>query len=163
LDAVVAVVIGGVFEWYWALVIVIFGMICVWMGATARASIKQRNEARAALKQIGNEYKAKLDDAAQTLAIREKLGLLLSKGQEIRGKCANEKIPPPEDEANEWASEVEEFLVRELDRSYVSRFRSDAGVPFAANSISSVPHRNLWAGVHTRLFQLERFIEQLCD
>ncbi len=46
LDAVVAVVIGGLFQWYWGLVIVAFGMFCVWLGATASAPIRQRNEAR---------------------------------------------------------------------------------------------------------------------
>ena len=50
LDAVVAVVIGGVFGWYWGLVVVLFGMFCVWMGASVRVPYKQRDEARALLK-----------------------------------------------------------------------------------------------------------------
>lgn len=49
LNAVVAVVIGGVFEWYWGLGVILFGMLCVWMGATAMAPVRQRNEARAVL------------------------------------------------------------------------------------------------------------------
>ncbi|MDP2719217.1 MAG: hypothetical protein Q8P44_05210 [Dehalococcoidia bacterium] len=46
LDAVVAVVIGGVFQWYWGLSLILFSMFCVWLGATGSAPIKQRNEAR---------------------------------------------------------------------------------------------------------------------
>lgn len=46
LDAVVAVVIGGVFRWYWGLAAVLFGMFCVWIGSTASAPVRQRNEAR---------------------------------------------------------------------------------------------------------------------
>ncbi len=38
--------IGGVFQWYWGLVVVLFGMFCVWLGATASAPVRQRNEAR---------------------------------------------------------------------------------------------------------------------
>ncbi len=48
----VAVVIGGIFHWYWGLFVVLFGMFCVWLGATASASIKQRNEARQALENL---------------------------------------------------------------------------------------------------------------
>ncbi len=46
LDAVVAVMIGGLFLWYWGLFVVLFGMFCVWLGATASAPVRQRNEAR---------------------------------------------------------------------------------------------------------------------
>ncbi len=52
LDAVVAVVIGGLFGWYWGLVVVVFGMICVWIGATALAPLRQRNEARHAFDKL---------------------------------------------------------------------------------------------------------------
>ena len=46
LDAIVGGILGGLTMWYWGLAIVIFGMVCVWMGATARAPIAQRNELR---------------------------------------------------------------------------------------------------------------------
>ncbi|GEM_PF-2061958 len=102
-----------------------------------------------------------LDQRGKTRKTRESLGLFLEQGQELQRKCANEKEPPPDDEANKWASEVEEFLVAEFDGSYVSRFRSTAGVPLTANSISSIPHRQLWAGIHTRIYQLAKFMDGL--
>lgn len=46
LDAVVAAIIGGLLGWYWGLFLVLFGMLCVWLGATLSAPIRQRNEAR---------------------------------------------------------------------------------------------------------------------
>jgi len=54
LDALGCVVIGAVFGWYWALGLFIFAMLCVWIGATASAPIKQRNEARAMLGKMEN-------------------------------------------------------------------------------------------------------------
>lgn len=56
-DALGGVIVGGVFEWYWGLALVVFGMICVWMGATARAPVKQRNEARQKIKELEGELK----------------------------------------------------------------------------------------------------------
>lgn len=49
LDAVVGVVVGNVFTWYWGFAIVAFGVICAWVGATTSAPVRQRNEARNAL------------------------------------------------------------------------------------------------------------------
>ena len=46
LDAVVCVVVGSVFAWYWGLGLFLFAMFCVWVGATASAPVRQRNEAR---------------------------------------------------------------------------------------------------------------------
>jgi hypothetical protein len=79
----------------------------------------------------------------------------------LKAKCANEKEQPPNDEANEWGFLVEHYLLQELDSSYVAIFRSTSGVPLTACSINSIPHRDLWAGIHTRLFQLEQILTRL--
>jgi len=60
-------VIGGVFGWYWGVAIVIFGTICVWMGATARASVKQRDEARNMVEQQREPSDSKVNDAIRLL------------------------------------------------------------------------------------------------
>jgi len=52
LDAVVCVVIGGIFEWYWGLALFVFAMICAWMSVTLSAPYKQRNEARRRIKKL---------------------------------------------------------------------------------------------------------------
>ncbi|MFC2022389.1 hypothetical protein ACFLTR_04195 [Chloroflexota bacterium] len=110
-----------------------------------------------------DELKGQLGDKDKKRETREKLGEFMVEGQELKAKCGNEKEPPPNDEADEWADKVEHYLADELDDSFISRFRNSAGVPMAANSISSIPHRNLWSGIRIRLYQLEKFIEQLGD
>lgn len=105
----------------------------------------------------------KLNNKAKTKNERVKLGEFLEQGQLLKHRCGNEREPPPNDDANEWAIEVEHWLETEFDSSYVSRFRNNADVPMTANSISSITHRNLWAGIHTRCYQLGKFIEQLAD
>lgn len=63
LDTVVCVVIGAVFEWYWGLGLFIFAMLCAWIGATASAPVRQRNEARKHVKHLESELgKPKLFD-----------------------------------------------------------------------------------------------------
>lgn len=47
-----AAVIGGIFGWYWGRVVAILGMVGVWMVTTARASVKQRDEARELVEQL---------------------------------------------------------------------------------------------------------------
>ena len=94
---------------------------------------------------------------------REILAKFLEEGQALKRECTNEGEAPPNDIANEWGQKVEDYLEKEFDKSFVSRFHSSVGVPLTANSISSIPHRNLWAGIHTRLYQLGKFIEQLGD
>lgn len=113
------------------------------------------------LRQQKIKLERQLDDSGKKKKIRETLGVFLEQGQELQRKCANEKEPPPDDEADKWASEVEEFLMTELDKSFVSRFRSSAGVPLTANSISSISHRQLWHSIRTRIYQLAKFIEEL--
>ena len=52
LDAVVGVVVIGIFGWYWGLGIALFSMLCAWIVATAAAPIKQRNEASDEIKKL---------------------------------------------------------------------------------------------------------------
>ena len=105
--------------------------------------------------QVGTNEKRK--------AQRESLAEFLEEGQKLKIQCTNESEPPPEDKANEWGYKTEVYLEREFDKSYISIFRSSVGVLLAVCSISSIPHRKLWSGIHTRLYQLGKFIEQLGD
>jgi hypothetical protein len=104
-----------------------------------------------------------LDDRDKKKAERETLAVFLNEGQSLKCQCENEKEPAPEVKTTEWAEKIENWLETEFDTSYVSRFRNTADVPMKANSIFSIPHRNLWAYIHTRLYQLGKFIEQLGD
>ena len=52
LDAVVCVVVGAVLGWYWGLGLFVFAMLCAWIGATASAPVRQRNEVRKELQKL---------------------------------------------------------------------------------------------------------------
>jgi len=110
-----------------------------------------------------DELKSQLDDKSRRQSIKDALSEFMNEGLQLRRQCADENKPPPNDEANDWATRVEAYLANHRGESYVSRFRSDAGLPMTATSISSMPHRNLWGGIHTRLSRLEQFIAEIPD
>jgi len=64
LDAVVCVLVGSIFEWYWGLGLFVFAMLCAWIGATASAPVRQRNEAREQVRKLkeSRELKGCADD-----------------------------------------------------------------------------------------------------
>ena len=98
---------------------------------------------------------------AQRRAVREQLGTFIDEGTALQRLCTNEQEPAPEQQANEWAGRVEAYLTANLGASYVTRFRSSAGLPVGMNAIVSIPHRNLWSGIRTRLARLEQFSQEM--
>ena len=101
-----------------------------------------------------------LDDRTKKREIKLNLARFLEDGQRIISQCSDENNPPPETEANSWANSVEKYFTDEMDDSYISRFRNGAGLPMTANSIASMPHRNLWAGIWIRIARLQEFIKE---
>uniref|UniRef100_A0A6M3LC15 Uncharacterized protein n=1 Tax=viral metagenome TaxID=1070528 RepID=A0A6M3LC15_9ZZZZ len=99
------------------------------------------------------------DNKVKRKEIRESLGKFLEQGQSLQGKCFSQG-ESPEGECQSWADEVETFLENKLDSSYISRFRSSAGVPLTA-MVDTTRHPNLWKAIHTRNFQLSKFLEEL--
>lgn len=100
------------------------------------------------------------DPSRKKRAIRVALGKFLGEGQSLMSRCGDEQIDPPSTEADRWAAEAESFLSENLDNSYIARFRSGSGLPLAANSIASLPHRKLWGGLHLRVARLQEFIKE---
>ena len=68
------------------------------------------------------EIEKQLNDRERRKKIREALGTFLAEGQNLMLQCSNEKNPPPNDEADEWAYKVEHCLSHELNSSYVAIF-----------------------------------------
>jgi len=54
-------VIGRIFGWYWGVLLVLFGMFCVWLGATASAPLRQRNEARTRIIALEKEKQPQIE------------------------------------------------------------------------------------------------------
>lgn len=102
-----------------------------------------------------------LNDRARRKVVSEALGAFMLRGREIQRSCGNESVPPPQAEADKWTGEVEKYLEANLGASFVARFRNFSGLPMSATSIASVPHRNLWSGITTRMARLEQFIQEL--
>ncbi|MEK7281221.1 MAG: hypothetical protein AAB037_02565, partial [Chloroflexota bacterium] len=104
-----------------------------------------------------------LDDRKRKRGIRERLGGFLEEGRLLAARCADESKAAPTAEAQEWAERAEEFLRKNLGEGYVARFRSAAGLPLTATSITKAEHRNLWSGIYTRNARLAEFIAELRD
>jgi hypothetical protein len=104
---------------------------------------------------------AKLDLRERNRKLREVLGIYLNEGQVLLRQCLNQKMAPPRDKANDWVKKVEQTLETELNGSYVSRFRSEAGLTQIAIDIQSVYHRDLYGWIHIRLSRLTQMITEL--
>jgi hypothetical protein len=101
------------------------------------------------------------EEQSRRAEIRDGLAVLIAQGSGLMRQCANEVEPPPTAAADDWAARTEAFLTEKLGTSYVVRFRSDTGLPFAPTSIASLPHRNLWAGIYNRMVRLKQFSEEI--
>jgi hypothetical protein len=112
------------------------------------------------LRQDNINLRQQLDDRQRRARIREALGSFMLTGRALQRQCGDESKLAPNKEADDWAADVEKYLRDTLGESYVARFRSHSGLPMTGNSIQSIPHRNLWGGLDTRLARLEQFIEE---
>ncbi len=104
--------------------------------------------------------KTELDEREKRHKVRVALGAFLEEGRTLMVQCANESVPPPEQEADAWARKVEAFFHTEMDDSYIARFRDGSGLPLTATSIQSAPHSRLWSGIWVRTSRLQEFIKE---
>ena len=80
------------------------------------------------------------NEARRTM-IRENLGTFIGQGMSLMERCAVEVRPPPNQDATEWARNVERYLLNNLGQSYVERFRNSSGLPMTASAITDLAHR----------------------
>lgn len=111
---------GGVLGWYWGVALVGFSMVCVWMGATARAPVKQRNEAR--------EKLLKLQD---TLGLVGWIEAVIIDGVDLSNKikrkryitfslCKQKEL----DDFGEWYTAISAYLQKHIPGEYPFWYRS---------------------------------------
>ncbi len=123
LDAVVAVIIGGVFLWYLGLALVFFSMFSVWLGATALAPVKQRNEARNRITALEVEAKKR----SEILGFIGGIENDIITGREILARVKNASFSDAQsivDNLNKWRSLVGECLQRENRDVFASWFNA---------------------------------------
>jgi hypothetical protein len=96
------------------------------------------------------------------LAIRGQLGVFLEQGKNILHDIEYSNQAAVQ-ERTAWQRRVEEYLAKELDSSYVARFRNPVRAPFtypeAMSSSMAIP----WTDVMERIGVLNTFISELRD
>lgn len=107
---------------------------------------------------------SQLVDRAKRRAIREQLAVFLAQAEELKRKCLTEtQSPPPQREADGWATRVAKYLRENLDSSYVAQFRDPPpGWPISHSGVPEA-HNGLWAGIERHAAVLRKFIDTFRD
>jgi len=113
------------------------------------------------LKKERDELKRRVDTAGRRAETRTRLAELWSEGDQLARQCRNEREPPPNDAADDWAARTEGYLAAELGTDYVATFRSGDGLPMGFTTIQSMEHSRLDSGIRVRLARLQQFLDQL--
>jgi hypothetical protein len=132
----------------------VLGITVLWAGFRTYHELRERTE-----EQI-RQLTERLEERQRRQKIRETLGKFLEEGRRLHHRCSDETVPPPTAEAEGWAARAEAWFAAELDSSYISRFRSDAGLPMTFSPMRSERHIRLWGGVGVRLTRLDQFLQE---
>ena len=110
---------------------------------------------------VGRETVQKqLDDREKRRAIRLELANLMSEGQVLVQSFGSLRGRPTEEQAQQWAERVEQYLRAALDESFVVRFRdqsSDDGL----KRVGSPAESRRWTFLRLRVANLDKFIREL--
>jgi hypothetical protein len=109
---------------------------------------------------IGNQwwehYEKKLQDTRRTETL-ETLGGLIEGGESLMATILSHPDQPiPIDKINDWAKKSEEFL-QTIGKSYVVRFKSDAGIMYVTYTKVDEAHNNWLLFIRPRLIRLHEF------
>jgi hypothetical protein len=132
-------------------------ILCVVL-ASYRIWAKERQQVFDANTQI-RTLTIQLDQRQRRTEIRTALGNYLLEGRPLLVRCADESQPPPNQATDAWAQRAEMYMHENMDDSFIAHFRDGAGLPMTANSIASIPHRQLWADIWVRIARLQEFIK----
>ena len=86
----------------------------------------------------------------------DKLAKFIEEGEKLMNLVTSENVPLPAEEVKGWSNRTEQFLGT-LGTSYVTRFRSDAGLTGPVLIGADEDHRRYWAGIRTRVIILNEF------
>lgn len=100
-------------------------------------------------------------DPTQVTKVREALGDYLQAGATLRNRCRIEPLGSHlEIDAEQWFSEVQHYLEKNLDRSFRSQFVVERASAFIPDGIAQ-QRVALWNGIDQRIETLGKFIDQL--
>ena len=127
------------------------------------SSLAQQYKSTTELELLKQRLEASDAEKTRRRGIRERLAELLDEGERLKRRCITQTdLPPPREEAEEWATRVNEFLLRNLDRSYASRF---ANSPLVIVNQMGIPreHNRLWKFLQSKTEALTALIGELAD
>ena len=93
-------------------------------------------------------------------AIRGQLALFLKEGKAIQDGIEYNN-PASLAEKKPWENRVEEYLIKSLDESYATRFRSPSHQVLSSPIGISQPMRGAWADVGAKMAMLNDFMSEL--
>jgi hypothetical protein len=100
-------------------------------------------------------------ERARVLMIREQLGAFIAEGTTLLNLAGTASVPVPTEQANAWATNVENFFATNMGASYVLRFRDSTGMPPGIFTIGvDELHQTLWRAIYSRMMKLEIFIKE---
>jgi hypothetical protein len=122
----------------------------------------QQSEIDSLKQQLSNNRAEEAEKRKRRLAIRNQLGVFLDEGREILRGIEHSNSAAVQ-ERTAWERRVEEYLAKELDSSYVARFRNPVRVPVTYPQAMSMTMAVYWTDVMERVGVLNTFISELRD
>lgn len=96
------------------------------------------------------------DQASQLLVHRNKITDFIAEGHLLAAKINEEELPT--EGLNNWVSNVEEYLILNLDKSFASRLNDFTGMVFYGNGSEKSKFKNAIDG---RVRRLNQFLTEL--
>jgi hypothetical protein len=122
----------------------------------------QQHEIDSLKKQLTNNRAEEAEKRKRRLAIRSQLGVFLEQGKSIVHDIEYSNQAAVQ-ERTAWQRRVEEYLTKELDSSYVARFRNPVRIPVTYPKAMSMSMAVPWTDVMERIGVLNTFISELRD
>jgi hypothetical protein len=130
----------------------LFGLALIFAVGIFEASFRLSREMYSTIASLTDEKKS----------VRIELSGLYKDGQSLMSRCLVEQAALSESDAMRWLQEVEEFIGKKLDESYLARFNDTSGAsdlrPVGKFSNESII---LWQFIRLRVTHLNEFIKEL--
>jgi hypothetical protein len=105
---------------------------------------------------------AQAAEKAHRAEVRQAIGKFIEKGNVLKRRCEHISSPIPLDDANAWKGRVEQYLHKELDDSFVIRFRDRSGILQSEMlSKGDDAHVGMWSAFYYFVTRLEQFSQEL--
>ena len=122
----------------------------------------QQHEIDSLKQQLASNRAEDAEKRKRRLAIRNQLGVFLDEGRRIQRDIEYSNLAARH-EKTAWEGRVEEYLAKELDSSYVARFRNPVRVPVTYPVAMGTDMAVYWTDVMERIGVLNTFISELRD